>query len=190
MITLIFEAHSTSLDNEAHLSSGWNDVELSTLGIQQSHELGDRYKEAHFDAIFCSDLQRSFKTAEIAFGNKFPIYKDHRLRECDYGALTQHPSDEVTAEKSKRINVRFPKGEPQPDGVYYEGESYSDCMVRMYSFLDWLLANYDGRRVLIIGHRATQYGIEQRILGRQLMDSIATPWKWQPGWTYQLEKLA
>lgn len=32
MVTIIFEMHSTSLDNEKHLASGWNDVELSELG--------------------------------------------------------------------------------------------------------------------------------------------------------------
>ena len=31
MITIIFEAHATSLDNEAHKASGWNDVALSAL---------------------------------------------------------------------------------------------------------------------------------------------------------------
>jgi len=66
-VHIIFEAHSTTFDNEAKLSSGWNDVELSPLGIQQSHELGERRGGDGFDAIFCSDLQRSFNTAEIAF---------------------------------------------------------------------------------------------------------------------------
>lgn len=44
MIKIIFEAHGTTFDNEAHLSSGHNDVELSPLGIQQSKEMGIRYK--------------------------------------------------------------------------------------------------------------------------------------------------
>ena len=70
MITIIFEAHGTTFDNEAHLSSGHNDVELSPLGIQQSKEMGERYKDDHFDAIFCSDLQRAYKSAEIGFGTK------------------------------------------------------------------------------------------------------------------------
>ena len=39
MVTIVFEAHSTSLDNEKHLSSGWNDVELSPLGIEQARDL-------------------------------------------------------------------------------------------------------------------------------------------------------
>ena len=85
MVTIIFEAHGTTFDNEKNLSSGHFDIELSPLGINQAKELGERYKNQNFDAIFCSDLQRSYKTAEIAFGNEFPIVKDKRLRECDYG---------------------------------------------------------------------------------------------------------
>lgn len=67
MITIIFESHGTTFDNETHLSSSWFDVELSPLGEKQAKELGGRYKNEEFDAIFCSDLQRSYKTAEIAF---------------------------------------------------------------------------------------------------------------------------
>ena len=81
MVTIIFEAHSTTLDNEAHKSSGWNDVELSKLGLKQSKELGDRYKNDQIDAIFCSDLQRSFKTAEIAFGKRFPIIRQELFKQ-------------------------------------------------------------------------------------------------------------
>ena len=90
MVTIIFETHGTTYDNEARKASGHYDVELSPLGEQQSKELGGRYKDDHFDTIFCSDLQRSYKTAEIAFGNRFPIIKDARLRECDYRHLTTH----------------------------------------------------------------------------------------------------
>lgn len=175
MVTIIFEAHGTTFDNEAHRSSGHYDVELSPLGIKQSHEMGERYKDDYFDAIFCSDLQRAYKSAELGFGDKFPIIKDARLRECDYGDLTQHPSEEVDAEKPKRIQEPFPNG-----------ESYAQTALRMLSFLDDLGKNYDGKRIMIIGHRATQYGLDQWIKGMQTYDAVTTPWKWQPGWTYYL----
>lgn len=45
MITIIFESHGTTFDNENHLSSGWFDVELSPLGEKQAKELGERCKE-------------------------------------------------------------------------------------------------------------------------------------------------
>ncbi len=176
MVTIIFEAHGTTFDNELHKSSGHFDVELSPLGIQQSHEMGERYKDDHFDAIFCSDLQRSYKSAELAFGDKFSIIQDARLRECDYGDLTQHPSEEVDAEKPMRIQTPFPNG-----------ESYAQTSVRMLTFLDDLAKNYDGKRVMVIGHRATQYGLEQWIKGMQTYDAVTAPWKWQPGWTYYLQ---
>ena len=174
MITIIFEAHGTTYDNEAHLSSGHNDVALSPLGIQQSKEMGERYKNDNFDAIFCSDLQRAYKSAEIGFGDKWPIIQDPRLRECDYGDFTQHPSEEVDEEKPKRISTPFPNG-----------ESYEQTTTRMKSFLEDLKKNYDGKRIMIIGHRATQYGLENIINGVSLEQLVATKFKWQPGWEYQ-----
>ncbi len=178
MITIIFEAHGTTFDNEAHISSGHNDVALSSLGVKQSQEMGDRYKNDHFDYIFCSDLQRAYKSAEIGFGNKWKIIKDSRLRECDYGELTQHPSAEVDIEKPRRINTPFPKG-----------ESYSQTTERMRSFLLDLLKDYDGKRVMIIGHRATQYGLDYLINGVSLETLTSSHFKWQPGWIYSLSKL-
>ena len=77
-LTLIFEAHGTTFDNEAHLSSGWNDVALSPLGVGQSREMGERYKDDHFDAIFTSDLERAYRSAEIGFGDRWPIIRDKR----------------------------------------------------------------------------------------------------------------
>ena len=175
-LTLIFEAHGTTFDNEAHLSSGWNDVALSPKGEQQSREMGERYKDDHFDAIFCSDLQRAYRSAEIGFGKKWPIIRDARLRECNYGDLTQKPSELVDAEKTKRISVPFPNG-----------ESYEETNARMKSFLEDLKRDYDGKKVMVIGHRATQYGIEAYVNGMTVEECLAKPFKWQPGWVYKIK---
>lgn len=152
---------------------------LSELGKKQAKDLGKRYSKESFDAIFCSDLQRSYKTAEIAFKERnLPIIKDERLRECDYGDLTQYPSREVDPEKTKHINSPFPNG-----------ESYEDTSQRMKSFLEDLAKNYDNKRVMIIGHRATQYGLEHWINKVTLKNAIETPWQWQPGWIYELKMI-
>lgn len=178
MTTIIFEAHGTTFDNEAHLSSGHNDVELSPLGIQQSKEMGERYTDDHFDAIFCSDLKRSYNSAEIGFGNKWPIIKDARLRECNYGDYTQHPSEEVDVQKRLRITESFPNG-----------ESYQQTTTRMRSFLEDLLKDYKDKRIMIIGHRATQYGLDNLINGVSLEELTSSKFKWQPGWTYTFDAL-
>jgi len=173
-MTIIFESHATSLENEAKLSSGWNDVDLSELGLHQAAELGERYRDKLPDAVFCSDLQRSHKTADIAFkGTSVPIFIDSRLRECDYGDLTHAPQAEVEGQRGEHVHVPFPNG-----------ESYEDTSRRMGEFLGDLKRSYAGKTVMIVGHRATQYGLEEHVLGRKLDEVVSEPWKWQPGWVY------
>jgi broad specificity phosphatase PhoE len=98
------------------------------------------------------------------------------LRECDYGDLTQHPSDEVEQEKIKHIKFPFPNG-----------ESYEQTNTRMKEFLDDLKKNYDSEKVMIIGHRATQFGLETNINNISIETLLSTPFKWQPGWNYELK---
>lgn len=179
MVEIIFESHGTTLDNEADLASGQFDVELSELGKQQAKELGERYKDKNIATIFCSDLKRSYNTAEIAFaGQNIKIIKDKRLRECDYGDLTRHKGEEIGLVKSQYITKPFPRG-----------ESYEQTAERMKSFLSDLLKNHNGKKVMIIGHRATQYGLEHWIKSVSLEVAVTAPWKWQPGWIYKLENI-
>lgn len=152
---------------------------MSKLGERQAKELGNRYAKDDFDAIFCSDLRRSYKTAEVAFANRdFSIKKDPRLRECDYGDLTRGNAKEIEKEKSNYISKPF-----------RNGESYEQTTERMRKFLADLIKKYDGKKVMIIGHRATQYGLEVLIKGTSLKDAVTAPWNWQPGWVYSLEKI-
>jgi alpha-ribazole phosphatase/probable phosphoglycerate mutase len=129
--------------------------------------------------VFCSDLRRSYETAELAFGLKFPIIRDARLREINYGHLEGESGAVVQAQKSMHIRVPF-----------RHGESYLDTTAKMKDFLNELQQNYDGKTVMIIGHRATQYALENLINGIPLEKIIPAPWKWQPGWEYTFEKLA
>lgn len=139
--------------------------------------MGQRYQHDHFDAIFCSDLKRAVDSAKIGFGDRnVPIIVDQRLRECNYGDMTQFPSEKVDAEKPKRIHEPFPNG-----------ESYDQTSARMKAFLNQLKQKYQGKRVMIIGHRATQYGLEHWLLGKPLEEVIPAPWKWQPGWIYLIQ---
>lgn len=177
MVKIYFEPHSTTTDNEANIASGWKDVALSELGLKQSKELGERSRERNLEAVFCSDLIRAVKSAEIAFADtSIPIVSDVRLRECNYGDFDGGPKSVVDNQKVERIKIPFPNG-----------ESYEQTTVRVADFLSDLKKDYDGKTVMIIGHRATQYGLENIINKMPLDVIIPAPWKWQPGWVYILE---
>lgn len=171
---IYFAAHSTTTDNEAHISSGWKDVELSDLGIQQSKELGERFKDIKIDLIYCSDLRRAIDTVKIAFGDKIPILIDKRLRECDYGDFEGKPDEIVRSMKKGRIKTPFPNG-----------ESYEQAIARTHEFYKELKEKYPDKTILVVGHRATQHGLDTLVGGKTLEECLSVPFKWQPYWEYQ-----
>jgi broad specificity phosphatase PhoE len=173
-LRLVFETHATSLDNEAGLASGWFDVALSTTGEEQARALGVRRRDDHLAAVFCSDLARSFRTAEIAFGDgSLPIARDPRLRECDYGDLTRRPTSEIDQRRLLHLADPFPGG-----------ESYQQVVNRVSGWLRETSSQFDSCTILVIGHRATFYALEHLLNRVTLHDAVTSPWMWQPGWTY------
>lgn len=177
MITIWFEAHATTHDNEAKQASGWYDVDLSELGISQTLEPIERSTERGIQAIFCSDMQRAYKSAvPTAKKLHIPIYVDERLRECNYGDYEHQPSHVIESERPNRITTPFPNG-----------ESYEDCVQRVAEFLEWLKLNFDDMTIMIIGHRATQYGLRHYIHGEELTSVVRESFTYQPGWKYELQ---
>jgi 2,3-bisphosphoglycerate-dependent phosphoglycerate mutase len=175
-LTLVFETHATTVDNEAGLASGWFDAALSAAGEQQARMLGARRRDDPLAVVFCSDLTRSFRTAEIAFGGRsLPIVRDARLRECDYGDLTRRPTSEIEPQRLRHLADPFPNG-----------ESYEQVVVRVSGWLGEVVRQFDARTLLIIGHRATFYALEHLLNGVPLREAVTSPWAWQPGWTYDL----
>jgi 2,3-bisphosphoglycerate-dependent phosphoglycerate mutase len=175
-IRIIFETHSTSVDNEAGLASGWFDAELSPKGMEQARALGERRRDEGVVAVHCSDLCRSYRTAEIAFnGRTVSIVRDPRLREVDYGKLTRAAAAKIESCRTSHIVEPFPGG-----------ESYQDAVGRVAGWLEDAGAKYRGRLLLVIGHRATFYALEHLTKHLSLEAVIAAPWHWQPGWRYDL----
>jgi 2,3-bisphosphoglycerate-dependent phosphoglycerate mutase len=125
-IDIVYETHSTSEDNERGVASGWAHSRPSAIGRDQARALGDRRQNDGLDVVFSSDLRRAVVTVEIAFaGSGIPVLLDWRLRECDYGSQTQHPVDRHHAERCKHL-----------DSPYPGGESWSQAVQRVQSFLD------------------------------------------------------
>lgn len=178
MLTIFYSPHMTSVDNEARRASGHADVPLSASGRQRAQELGQHYATEILDAVFCSDLQRASTTAEIAFAKRaLPIVLDVRLREFDYGEMTQYPLAQVEAEFPQRITEPFPNG-----------ESIFMVVQRVGDFLRDVLREYDGKSIVVIGHRATRWGLEYWCSDASLEEIVHTPWEWRdiPIWRYEI----
>lgn len=143
---ILFEIHATSIDNERKIASGHLDPQLSEKGKKQAQNLGQRYKNSKISTVYCSDLLRSYETAELAFNSrKLPIIKDRRLREWNYGNFNGSPVTEIETMKPSYINKPFPGG-----------ESLLEAVERISDFIQKL----DISPIMIVGHRAVYYTLE------------------------------
>lgn len=177
MIYITYFVHGTTTDNEQGISSGWKDVELSPLGIEQSHQLREQIRSRTFDAVFCSDLKRAVRSAGIAFTGMAPVIEDGRLRECNYGDYNGKPSQIVEPMQQKNITEKFPGG-----------ESCEDVKARVENFLHDLKKKYDGKHIAIVGHKVPQLALDVLLKQKTWPQAFAEDWRnthaWQPGWEY------
>ncbi|MFA5155046.1 MAG: histidine phosphatase family protein [Patescibacteria group bacterium] len=176
-VRIIYFVHGTTTDNEAGRSTGWAPGELSELGIRQAKALPAQVKERDFSPLFCSDLKRAVDSAELGFKGFYPIIPDERLREINYGDLTQ--ADERLVDYAAHISEAFP-----------HGESLMDVAKRLKSFLDFLKTDYSGHFVAVLAHKAPQLALEVLINGKTWEQALQEDWRnkkaWQPGWIYEL----
>jgi broad specificity phosphatase PhoE len=171
-VELVYETHSTSVDNENGIATGWLDGRLSELGRRQAEQLGARRRDVA--AVYASDLGRAVETAAIAFrGAGIPVHHDARLRECDYGELNGATVGEVAAVRRRHVDEPFPGG-----------ESYRQVVERTRDFLDDVAARHDGERILVISHSANRWALQHLLEDAPLEELVDAPFDWQPGWNY------
>ncbi|GAA1415645.1 histidine phosphatase family protein [Catellatospora coxensis] len=175
-VSLVYETHSPTLDNEAGFATGWLPGELSPAGLERAAELGERRRGEHLDLVVSSDLRRAVQTARIAFGGSGVEHRtDARLREINYGELNGMPVARLDAERARRVDAPFPGG-----------ESYRQVVERTADLLEELAATHDGRRVLLVAHAANRYALAVLLGGADLAERVGAPFTWQPGWEYTL----
>ena len=94
MPTLVLIRHGQSAWNLENRFTGWWDVNLTDLGIQEAQEAGAAMAAAglDFDMAFTSVQTRAIKTLNIALEAMgrlwLPVEKDWHLNERHYGGLT------------------------------------------------------------------------------------------------------
>lgn len=178
-VKVTYFVHGTTTDNLEHKSTGWLPGELAQKGIDQSIVLKYQVDINQFDAVFCSDLQRAIDSAKYTFEGEKEIIQDERLRECNYGDF--NGQDSSLAKYEEHITEKFPNG-----------ECMLDVEKRIKDFCNYLLENYNEKRIAIVAHKAPQLAFQVLTQGKTWEDAIDQDWRktksWQPGWEYIVNK--
>lgn len=159
--------HGQTTDNADMIFSGWRDVDLTELGVEQALELADKLKDVKFDLLITSDLIRAKRTMELAMSKNesaknLTIIEEPSIKERSYGdwegiskleKLLEEPS---AKENRRRIDFTPPNG-----------ESMLDVRDRVFDLLDDLvpeIINYK-MTVAISCHGNSIRAIRQRFEG-------------------------
>lgn len=175
---ITYFVHSITEDNEKGLATGWLPGRLSQEGLKRAATLAEDVSNRTFDAVFCSDLNRAIESTEIFFDNKFPVFIDWRLRECNYGELDGLPARDFKKDREQEyITVPYPNG-----------ESYIDVEKRMSNFLADAQVYFPNGHIAIVAHQAPQLALDVLVDGKTWEEAILGDWRksqaWQPGWEY------
>ncbi|MBQ9898038.1 MAG: histidine phosphatase family protein [Ruminococcus sp.] len=137
--------HGQTDCNKNDIILGTTDVPLNETGLAQAAELAERVAElGDVDLIIASPMHRAQTTARFAAERcGLEIVTDERLREWDYGEYEMKPRfTEGFAENKVEFGVKMGK----------TGESLLELAHRVYAALDDIIADYNGKNILIVSH--------------------------------------
>jgi 2,3-bisphosphoglycerate-dependent phosphoglycerate mutase len=182
MKTLVLLRHGQSVWNRENRFTGWVDVPLSPLGVEEAERAGRelRARGYEFDVAYTSLLRRAIKTLWIALEELdqmwLPVHRSWRLNERMYGALQGLDKAETAAKHGEeqvrlwRRSYATPPPPLAPDDPSWPGrdrryanlqrsdvpsaESLEDTVRRFLPFWesDIVPSLASGRRVLIAAH--------------------------------------
>jgi broad specificity phosphatase PhoE len=155
--------HGSVIGAETRRFIGHLDVPLSPLGEDQVAALAARLRTVAFDAIYCSDLQRTRRTAEIlAAPHRLVPISDPALREFAMGRW-----DGLTAEEIRALDRAAFDAWMGDVGRFQfpDGESLPDLEARVWPAFDTIVTRHAGGTVAVVAHGGSNRAILCRALG-------------------------
>lgn len=136
--------------NQKRVCQGQTDIPLNDEGRRQATALADRLAPITFDALWSSDLCRAHETAEIVRGGRsLSLGVSPDLREMSFGEWEGQDLGGLF----ERLPEERERWHNQPEMWHAPGgERLGEVQARMVRFLDTLLEQHTGERVLVVSH--------------------------------------
>ena len=149
MTEWVFLRHGQSFANAEGWLSGWDDVGLTPLGEEQARAAGVALRDVDIGRVLTSDLQRAWRTADLAVGERRPpLHRTGDLRERHMGRLQGLRRESMTEEYWSWLR----SWEAGPPG----GESLGRAVARALAVLrHW----DDGTPTLVVAHGSLLRGV-------------------------------
>ena len=191
------EQQATRIIAIRHGETSWNvdtriqghlDIPLNDTGLWQARQLAQALAHEDIAAIYSSDLQRAFATAEaIAGASGAPLHAEAALRERSFGHFQGRTFTEIETEAPEDA-LRWRRRDPDfaPAGG---GESLRALQRRIAATVDQIAARHGGALVALVAHGGvmdTLYRLATRLHLQaprtwQLTNTAINRLLWTPG---------
>ena len=167
-----------------HGETAWNvdsrlqghlDIPLNDVGLWQARQAALALADEPIDAIYSSDLQRAWVTAQaIAETTQAPLAAHQGLRERSFGVLQGHTFEELEAKEPEQA-YRWRKRDPAfaPEG----GESLIALRERITATTPALASQHVGGQIVLVAHG----GVLDVLYRAATRKDIQAPRTWQLG---------
>jgi len=154
---LVLVRHGQSEWNAKNLFTGWKDVGLTQLGIDEARSAGGMLKKAshHFDIAYTSNLIRAQKTLEILLEelgqSDLETVKNIALNERNYGDLVGLNKDDARKKwGDEQVHIWRRSYDTPPPG----GESLKDTAERTLPYFEASIMPdvLAGKNVIVAAH--------------------------------------
>lgn len=165
MSKLVLVRHGQSQWNLENRFTGWVDVPLSPLGVEEAKRAGQSLKSVQFDQAFTSKLQRAQNTLHLILDqigqSNIPITQNQALNERHYGSLQGLNKKETAAKygeeqvhiwrRSYDVPPPTDKTNLNPEGI---SESLKDTAARTLPYFNSKILPLvrAGKNILVAAH--------------------------------------
>jgi broad specificity phosphatase PhoE len=139
----------TQWNAEGNRYCGRTDIPLTEVGIRQAEFVRQQLEELSFDAIYASPLQRAYRTAQIAGGDK-GVITDSRLIEADFGSWEGKTKSEFIKENADLWDAW--NNDPAVAKAGGSGETGMEVIRRVDEFFKDTLQKHRAANILVVGH--------------------------------------
>lgn len=149
-IRLYLARHGQIYGYEKRIICGFTDNPLTDIGLMQMERLSERLRLSNINAIYSSDLQRTYRGAQIvAQDHDAKISKLNELRELNFGIWEGLSLSDVKERFPEEIKKR------QSDIINYKvegGETIHDFSERIINCFESIINSNHGKDILILAH--------------------------------------
>ena len=170
MVRLVIVRHGYSLYNKEKRFTGQADIPLTEIGIEEARLTADYVlKQYQIDAIYSSDLSRAVDTAKpIAEALGLPIHTTDQLRELNVGVWQDMLFEDVYTDYYKEY--QYYKEHPDQGRAGVNGECFTELQKRALSAIAQIVAENEGKTVLVTSHGGTIRSLRCAWMGIALKD--------------------